>query len=143
MTDASDEQLPPLGEPTPGRARRPGGHTAWYKRPSVVGLAGTCIGLLLGLGVGALMEDDRGQAPVDVEQPVETTAPRRTTTTVAALPPECVAAIRSAEQSLNLLDQVFQTARRFDVVEFDRMLSELQDVRRSLTERVRACVERA
>ena len=52
-------------------------------------------------------------------------------------------AIRTAEQSLALLDQTFQTARRFNVGELDRMMSELQEVRRSLTDRVRACVERA
>lgn len=144
MTDAHDGPLPPLGERTPGRGRQPDAGTPWYSRAPVVGLAGIAIGLLLGLGLAALTDDDDGErASVDLEEPVETTAPRRTTTTVATLPPECAEAIRSAEQSLALLDQAFQTARRFDVAEFDRMLTELQDVRRSLTERVRACVERA
>lgn len=143
MTNAHDEQLPPLGERTPGRRQQRAPGTPWYGHAAVVGLAGIAIGLLLGLGLAALTDDNGERAAVDLEEPAETTAPRRTTTTVATLPPECADAIRSAEQSLALLDQAFQTARQFDVAEFDRMLSELQDVRRSLTERVRTCVERA
>ena len=143
MSELNDERLPPLGERTPGRPRRSDAGTPWYKRPSVAGLAGIAVGLLVGLGVAALADDDRERAAVDVDEPVETTVPRRTTTTVPTLPRECAEAIRTAEQSLTLLDQAFQSARRFDVAELDRMLSELQEVRRGLTERVRACVERA
>lgn len=141
MTDAHDEPLPPLGERTP-RRQQPDAGTPWYRRAPVVGLVGLAIGMLLGLGLAAAFTDDDGERAA-VEEPVETTAPRRTTTTVATLPPACAEAIRSAEQSLALLDQAFQSVRRFDVAEIDRMLSELQDVRRSLTDRVRACVERA
>lgn len=144
MTDAHDDPLPPLGERTPGRRRQPDPDgTPWHSRAPVVGLAGIAIGMLLGLGLAALTDDDGERAAVDLEEPATTTAPRRTTTTVATLPRECADAIRSAEQSLALLDQAFQSVRRFDVAEIDRMLSELQDVRRSLTDRVRACVERA
>ena len=144
MSDGNDELLPPLGERTPARARRSDPGPPWYRRAWVVGLAGVGVGLLLGLGLAAATDTDEERATVDVEEPVETTVPvRRTTTTVPTLPRECADAIRTAEQSLTLLDQAFQTARRFDVVELDRMLSELQEVRRSLTDRVRACVERA
>lgn len=143
MTDLNDDELPPLGERTPRRPRGSGADTPWYKQPTVAGLAGIAVGLLIGLGLAALADDDREQAAVDVDRPVATTAPPRTTTTVPTLPRECADAIRTAEQSLTLLDQAFQSARRFDVVELDRMLSELQEVRRGLTERVRACVERA
>ena len=143
MTDRNDEALPPLGERTPERPRRPDPSTPWYRRAAVVGLAGIAVGMLLGLVLAALIDDDPEPVAVGAEDRLETTVERRTTTTVATLPRECADAIRSAEQSLALLDQAFQTARRFDVGEFDRMLSELQEVRRSLTERVRACVERA
>ena len=143
MTDPNDERLPPLGERTPGRRRPADPGTRWYGRASVVGLAGIGVGMLLGLALAALIDDDREAATVGIGEPIETTVPLRTTTTVPTLPRECADAIRSAEQSLALLDQAFQTARRFDVGEFERMLSELQEVRRSLTERVRACVERA
>lgn len=143
MTELNDDQLPPLGERTPARRRRSQGDTPWYNRPSVAGLAGIAVGLMLGLGLAALADDDSERAAVDVDQLVETTLPQRTTTTVPTLPRECADAIRTAEQSLTLLDQAFQSARRFDMGELDRMLSELQEVRRGLTDRVRACVERA
>lgn len=141
MTDLNDDRLPPLGERTPGRHRRSHGATPLYKRPWVAGLAGITVGLMLGLGLVA--DDDSERAAVDVDEPIKTTLPRRTTTTVPTLPRECADAIRTAEQSLTLLDQAFQSARRFDVGELDRMLPELQEVRRALTERVRACAERA
>ncbi|MDQ4089734.1 MAG: hypothetical protein M3163_05470 [Actinomycetota bacterium] len=143
MTDRNDELLPPLGERTPARSRRSHPGTPWYRRAPVVGLTGLVVGLLLGVGLAAAIDNDQERAAVDVE-PVETTVPaRRTTTTVATLPRECADAIGTAEQSLTLLDQAFQSARRFNVGELDRMLSELEEVRRSLTDRIRACVERA
>ncbi|HVL06260.1 MAG TPA: hypothetical protein VM388_09735 [Acidimicrobiales bacterium] len=143
MTDRNDEALPPLGERTPAPSRRSDPVTPWYRRVAVVGLAGLLTGVLVGFGLAAAIDDDPERAAVDPE-PVETTvAERRTTTTVPTLPRECADAIRTAEQSLALLDQTFQTARRFNVGELDRMMSELQEVRRSLTDRVRACVERA
>ena len=143
MTDRNDELLPPLGERTPAPARRSDPGTPWYRRAPVVGLAGLAVGLLLGWGLAAATGTDEERAAVDVA-PVETTVPAgRTTTTVPTLPRECADAIRTAEQSLTLLDQAFQTARRFDVGELDRMVSELDEVRRSLADRVRACVERA
>ena len=143
MSDLNDETLPPLGERTPARSRRSDPGTPWYRRAPVVGVAGLVVGLLLGLGLAAATDDDQQRAAVEAD-PVETSVPaRRTTTTVPTLPRECADAIRTAEQSLALLDQAFQSARRFNVGELDRMLSELEEVRRSLTDRVRACAERA
>ena len=143
MTELNDDRLPPLGERTPGRPRRSGVGPGWHQRPTVAGLAGIAVGLLAGLGLAAAVDNGSERASVDVDEPVETTVAPRTTTTVPTLPRECADAIRTAEQSLTLLDQTFQSARRFDVGELDRMLSELQEVRSSLAERVRACVERA
>lgn len=142
MTDRNDEELPPLGERTPGRPARPRSATPWHTRPPVVALAGLCVGLLLGFGLASIIDDEGERAAIEGDAPVETTL-RRTTTTAPSLPPECVEAIRSAEQSLTLLDQAFQTARRFDVENLDRMLADLDELRRSLSERIRACVERA
>ena len=143
MTDRNDELLPPLGERTPAPARRSDPGMPWYRRAPVVGLAGLAVGLLLGWGLAAATGSDQERAAVD-DAPVETTVPAgSTTTTVPTLPRECADAIRTAEQSLTLLDQAFQSARRFDVGELDRMVSELEEVRRSLADRVRACVERA
>lgn len=142
MTELNDERLPPLGERTPARPGRPRAGTPWYKRPSVAGVAGIVLGLLVGVGLAASADDDRDRSPVDLDRSIETTVPRPTTT-LRALPRECAEALRTAEQSLALLDQAFQSARRFDVAQLDRMLSELQDVRRGLTERVRTCVEGA
>jgi hypothetical protein len=142
MTDRNDEELPPLGERTPGRPARPRSTTPWYRRAPVVALAGLGVGLLLGFGLASIIDDGGERAAVEGDAPVETTL-RRTTTTSPSLPPECAEAIRSAEQSLTLLDQAFQTARRFDVENLDRMLAELDQLRRSLSERIRACVERA
>lgn len=142
MTELNDERLPPLGERTPGRPGRSRAGTPWYKRPSVAGVAGIVLGLLVGVGLAASADDDRDRSPVDLDRSIETTVPRPTTT-LRPLPRECAEALRTAEQSLALLDQAFQSARRFDVAQLDRMLSELQDVRRGLTERVRTCVEGA
>lgn len=143
MTDRNDEELPPLGERTPGRPARPRSTTPWYERPPVVALAGLCVGLLLGFGLASMIDDGGERAAVEGDAPVETTLGRTTTTIAASLPPECVEAIRSAEQSLTLLDQAFQNARRFDVENLDRMLADLDQLRRSLSERIRACVERS
>lgn len=146
MTEPNDDRLPPLGEHTPLRHRPAHAGRPWYGRawvPGVAGVAGIVLGLLLGLALGSWTDDDRQEATADPGETVETTLPPRTTTTVPTLPRECADAIRSAEQSLALLDEAFQTARRFDVAELDRMLPELQEVRRNLTERVRACIERA
>ena len=143
MTDLNDERLPPLGERTPGRRGRSRADTPWYKRPSVAGVAGIAVGLLAGAGLAALADDDRDRSEVGIDEAIATTVPRATTTTARTLPRECAEALRTAEQSLTLLDQAFQSARRFDVGELDRMLSELEDVRRGLTERVQTCVEGA
>lgn len=143
MTELNDERLPPLGMRTPGRPGRSRASTPWYKRPSVAGVAGIAVGLLAGLGVAALADDDRDRPAVGVEESIATTVPRATTTTVRPLPRACGEALRTAEQSLTLLDQALQSARRFDVGQLDRMLSELQDVRRVLTERVQTCAEGA
>jgi hypothetical protein len=141
MTDLNDDRLPPLGERTPRPSRR-GASTPWYQPPWVAGLAGITVGVMLGFGLAVVADDGSERAAVDVDELVETTLPLRTTTTVLTLPRECADAVRAAEQSLTLLDQAFQSARRFDVGDLDRMLSELQEVRRVLTDRVRACVER-
>lgn len=141
MTELNDDRLPPLGERTPKRPRPSGVEPGWHQRPTVAGLAGIAVGLLAGLGLAAAADNASERASVDVDEPVETTVAPRTTTTVPTLPRECADAIRTAEQSLTLLDQTFQSARRFDVGELDRLLADLEEVRRSLTERVRACVE--
>ncbi len=141
MTDPNDERLPPLGERTPARPRGSGPGAPWYRRAWVAGLAGIGLGLVLGVALATFTDTGPERAEVGTDGPAGATIPLRTTTTVAALPRDCSEAIRTAEQSLALLDQAFQTARRFDVRELDRMLSDLQQVRQSLTERVRACVE--
>lgn len=143
MTELDDERLPPLGERTPGRPGRSHAGTPWHKRPWVACVAGLAVGLLAGVGLAAMADDDRDRAAVGIDESIETTVPRATTTTARALPRDCAEALRTAEQSLTLLDQAFQAGRRFDVAELDRMLSELQDVRRGLTERVQTCVEGA
>lgn len=143
MTD-DHELLPPLGERTPSRPRRPKPGDAWFKRVPVVGVVGVLVGLALGLGLAAVTGGEKERTAGEVDEPVETTVPApRTTTTVPTLPRECADAIRTAEQSLTLLDQAFDSARRLDAGELERMLAELQDIRRSLADRVRACVERA
>jgi hypothetical protein len=143
VKDPNADRLPPLGERTPGRPSRAARGTPWYRRAPIAALAGVAVGMLLGVGLAVVTDDDPEPATVGAGDSTTTTVPRRTTTTVATLPPECADAIRTAEQSLSLLDQALRTARRFDVGEFERMLPELQEVRRGLTDRVRACVERA
>lgn len=142
MSYTNDDPLPPLGERTPGRARRPPAAVPWYRRAPIVGLAGVLVGLALGLALSALSGTGHEQAPDGVGRPPLTTVPR-TTTTAPSVPTECTEAIRSAQESLALLDRAFQTARQFDVGQLDQMLSELQQVRRALSDHVQACVDRS
>lgn len=139
MTDTNEDRLPPLGEHTPLKTRR--GTTPWHRRAAVAGVAGVVVGGVLGFGLSASTDADHEQSAGDKAIPTETTI-LPTTTTVPTLPPECTEAIRSAEQSLGLLDEAFQTARRLDVGQLDQMLSELQRVRQTLSDRVQACLQR-
>ena len=145
MADRSDEQLPPLGEPTPGRPGPVEASTPRHSRKApVVGLVGLVVGALLGFGLASIVgvgDDDDDNVAMDRNGRVQSLR-QTTTTTAVTVPPECVDAVRSAQQSLNLLDQGFQSLRRLEVGDVERMLARLQELRGDLADRVRECLER-
>ncbi|MDP8936209.1 MAG: hypothetical protein M3O23_00380 [Actinomycetota bacterium] len=143
MPEGSDEELPPLGEPTPAPPPRSDAGR-WYRGTWFAGLVGLVLGALLAFGVAAIVfdsDDDDVATRDDGRARPEATAP--VATTVVTVPVECVDAMRSAQQSLTVLEQGFQRLRRFEVGDVERMLAELQELRGTLTERVRECLERA
>ncbi len=145
MGDQSDRELPPLGEPTPARPSQHGAASAWHRRAWLVGLAGLVVGLLVGFGLASVVDDDEGDDVVamnDGGRPDPKATQPATPTTAVTVPEVCVEAMRSAQQSLTVLDQGFQGLRRFDVGDVDRTLTDLQELRGKLTERVRECLER-
>lgn len=145
MGDQGDGGLPPLGEPTPVHPARSSAGSAWYRRAWVVGLASLVVGLLVGFGLASVFDDDGNDDVVAMDDegprdPKPTQPP--TPTTAVTVPEACVEAMRSAQQSLTVLDQGFQGLRRFDAGDVDRTLTDLQELRGKLTERVRECLER-
>jgi len=147
MADEREEELPPLGEATPHRRSGPDVAPPWYRRLWVVGLACLVVGALLGFGLAAIVDGgDEDTVAIGEAGEVDRssrTPPSTTTTTVVAVPPECVEAMRSAQQSLGVLDQGFQGLRRLNVGDVERVLADLEEVRRNLSERVRECLESA
>lgn len=142
MAERSDEQLPPLGEPTPAPPRRPDGSGRWYGRAPVVGVAGLLVGVLIGVAPAWIVSDgDDNDAAVD-DVRVERTLPA-TTTTAVTVPGECMDAMRAAQQALTVLDEGLQSLRRLQTRNLERTLTQLDRLRQSLGERVRECFERA
>ncbi len=147
MGDQSDRELPRLGEATFLRPPRSDNGPAWYRRAWLVGIGGLVVGVLMGFGLAAVFDDagvEEGNG--DVVDMDDDRGERRptgppTTTPVITVPPACVEAMRSAQQSLTVLDQGVQGLRQFDVGDVDRMLADLQELRGKLTERVRDCLE--
>lgn len=134
--------LPPLGQRTPAP---PGGNASgWRARPLVVGVVALVVGLAAGLGLGLAWSGGDEPGPVTAAAPsTTTTVPAPSTTAVATLPPECRDAVRAAEQALALLDQGLQTLRAFQLGDLEGVLADMQSLRGRLTDRVRACLERA
>lgn len=141
MPEHSSEDLPPLGEPTPALT---GPTRPWYRAPVPVGVLGLVLGLVLGavIGVGVGGGGDSGgstEMAADTDKP----APRKSSTTsVATAPPECVDALRSAEQALQLVQQGVQSLRDLRVNDVDRTVSDLDRLRGGFSASARRCQER-
>lgn len=142
MSDRTNPEFPPLGEPTPGPLARSEGRRRW--RTALIAAGALATGLVAGFVVGQAVDDGDSGSDVPAEGvAVETTLPRTTTTQGLTLPPECRDAMRSAEQALGLLEQGFSSLRSFEVGELDRVVGEMQSLRDVLSGRVRQCLEHA
>ncbi len=137
MSEPHGDQ-PRLGEPTP--ALHQPAKRRWYtSRPFVATIA-----LLVGAGLGTVVTaavDDGG--PAQLAAPPETTT---TTTTAPAaaprLPQVCIDTLEAAQQGLALVNQALGSLRQGDLAQLDRVLGDLDRVRRDFAGRVRDCRDR-
>lgn len=145
MSDQIDDDLPPLGEPTPARPRRRRVPDSWQQAP-VVALIALVIGLLVGLALGLLAgdgEDGPAKSASGAMTPVDTSPPPTTTTTLATVPTECLETIRSAEQALALLDQGARSLRDLRLADTERAVADMERLRRSFARQASGCLENA
>lgn len=156
MSERTDEDVPPLGEPTPAHRHRPGDGSAWYRRTPAVAAGSLLLGLLVGAAFGRALGDANGTEGSATEQgagvptaevaevpgttSTTTTAMRPSTTTVT-LASACLEAIRSTEQALGLLDQGLQSLRQLDLNDLDEVLDDMNEVRDGFRRRVEECLE--
>lgn len=139
MSEPAQDDLPPLGRPTPARPPRTaeaGSRSIW-----LVALIALAAGLVVGIPVGTALDggSDEQPAPESLSNDVEETA--QPTTTVATLPPECVETIRSAQQALVLLDEGLRSLGDLDVLEVERVLVDMERLRHGFARRAQQCLE--
>jgi len=102
------------------------------------------LGLVLGAAAG-LAVGDKDQRGEQTEVATETDASDRRgppTTSVPAVPPECLEALRSAEQALQLVQQGAQSLRDLQVGDVNRTISDLDRLRSGFSSSVDRCEER-
>ena len=137
MSDTTDQDLPPLGEPTSRRSAPGAGGSR------VRGVVVAAVALLLGFGAGfALAQGSDEDAASYVERPPP--ANRREAVpppTQDTLPPECAATMRSVQQALAVLDQGLRDLRSLELDETERAVREVQQLREPLDGQVRRCLE--
>ena len=140
MSEPTDDDLPPLGRPT--SARPPRTPEARSRSTWLVASIALAVGLAVGFPLGSALESGSDERPLpeapssDVE---ETALP--TTTTVVALPPECLQTIRSAQQALVLLDEGLRSLDDLDVLEVERVLVDMERLRHGFARRAQQCLE--
>jgi len=140
MSDPTDEELPALGTPTPSG---PSGPASRRTRLNVAVAAAVAllVGLAAGVALATALDEDggsQGARPPASDTDKEATGPP---TTVDTLPEECVATMRSAQQTLGILDQGLRDLRNLDLGEVDRAVREVQQLREGLDADVRRCLE--
>ncbi len=142
MSDRTNEELRPLGEPTPAPATRPS--RRWGRQTAVVAAAALVLGAVAGFALAQVLDTGgASEESADDGRGVRTTVPRTTTTVEIIVPSKCREAMRSAEQALALLEQGLQSLRTFAVAEIESVLTEMQRLRSVLSGRVRECLEQA
>lgn len=157
MSEWTDEDIPPLGEPTPAHRHRPRDGAAWYRRTPAVAAGSLLLGLLVGAAFGRALGDVNGTegsateqgagvpaaevAEVSGRETSTTTTPMRPSTTTVTLASACQEAIRSTEQALGLLDQGLQSLRQLDLNDLDEVLDDMNEVRDGFRRRVEECLE--
>ena len=144
MPEPPEEDLPPLGQPTP--VRRPPGSEPRLRRSHVVPVLALVLGLLAGFVAGQAFEGEADEQARpeggDVDEapaPATTTGP--TTTTLAPLPPVCLQTIRSAQQALVLLEQGMQSFGELDLAELESVLADIERLRDGFARRTQECLE--
>lgn len=134
------QNLPPLGERVPAvRARRSLRPRTGLVVAGVAAAAGLVTGIFVGAGLGGSDGSPSG-GPVPASAP---TLPATTSPPATAVPPECVEAMRSAEQALRLLEQGLETVRRLRFEDAEGLLAEMQRLRSGFSGRVQGCLDRA
>ena len=138
MSDATDQDLPPLGTPT-----RLAPDSARIRRQLVIAAAvALIVGLAAGFGLATALDGDGGSEalhPPPGDTPAASTVPA---TTGDSLPEECVATVRSAQQTLELLDQGLRDLRNLNLGGVDTAVNEVQRLRGTLDQEIRRCAER-
>lgn len=140
MSSAIDHDLPPLGERTPPPARKP--HSGARRNAALVAALALVVGLAAGFALGRALDDGSGDRDASAragDSRSGTTVPAETEDT---LPDECVATMRSAQQTLALLDQGLRDLRSLNLAEVERAAGEVQQLRGTLEQEVRRCLER-
>ena len=139
MSEPIQDELPPLGRPT--SARPPRTPEARSRSTWLVALIALTAGLVVGIPVGTALDGGSDEQPLpealgnDVE---ETALP---TTTVVALPRECLQTIRSAQQALALLDEGLRSLGDLDVLQVERVLADMERLRQGFARRAQQCLE--
>ena len=138
MAGPHSEEQPPLGETTPALLARRGDSS--YSSSLFVGAVGLLVGVAVGFGAATSLHDhsteESSPKARPVPPPVVTTAPP-----ARVLPSDCEQALRSAETVVQLLEQGFQSIRRFEVERIEEVLADLGRLRSQVTANVVGCQE--
>lgn len=140
MSEPSHDDLPPLGRPTPARRSRT--TKGQFRSTLLVAVVALAAGLLVGIPVGQALEGDSDEQALPAAPGEEVDEPALpTTTTLAALPQECVQTIRSAQQALVLLDEGLQSLGDLDLAEVEAVLGEMEGLREGFARRAQECLD--
>lgn len=137
MSEPTDDDLPPLGEPPSPRRTRPASRVV-RRRTAVAALIGLLFGFGAGFGLAGGMDDD---SVTNTGRPPGSARVGTPPTTEEALPQECVDTMRSAQQALALVDQAVRDLRNLNLGEAERAAREVERLRVGLDEEVRRCFE--
>ena len=138
MSDATDQELPPLGTPTTLGSNGTDS-SRFRRRVAVAAAVALLVGLASGFALATALDDDGPEAAVGPSPNGQvTTMPP---STQDSLPERCVATMRAAQETLALLDQGLRDLRTLNLGEVDRAVNEVQRLRTRLDDDVRHCLE--
>lgn len=139
MSDATDQELPPLGTPTTTLGSNGTDSSRFRRRVAVAAVVALLVGLASGFALATALDDDGPEAASGPSPSGQaTTVPPPTQD---SLPERCVATMRAAQETLALLDQGLRDLRSLNLGEVDRAVNEVQRLRTGLDDDVRRCLE--